>query len=272
MTKNMIAVLGALAGFAAAAAVHAETVTVNGSTTVLPAMQLTAEGFMKANPNITVTISGTGSGNGIKALRDGMTDVAMASRDMKDKEVKDFADHNIKTVRYTVAHDAIIPVVNPNNAVKGLTMAQLKDIFAGKIRSWDEVGGAKAPIVVVGRDSSSGTFECFQELVMGKTRVSPRALIKASNGGVVQAIAQNPNAIGYIGVGYMDKQTHPLTMNNVKPGIESAKDKTWPIARDLYLFTADNVKAEAKKLIDFMLSAEGQKDVEKAGFVPVAAK
>ena len=121
MTKNMIAVLGALAGFAAAAAVHAETVTVNGSTTVLPAMQLTAEGFMKANPNITVTISGTGSGNGIKALRDGMTDVAMASRDMKDKEVKDFADHNIKTVRYTVAHDAIIPVVNPNNAVKGLT-------------------------------------------------------------------------------------------------------------------------------------------------------
>ena len=122
MTKNMIAVLGALAGFAAAAAVHAETVTVNGSTTVLPAMQLTAEGFMKANPNITVTISGTGSGNGIKALRDGMTDVAMASRDMKDKEVKDFADHNIKTVRYTVAHDAIIPVVNPNNAVKGLTM------------------------------------------------------------------------------------------------------------------------------------------------------
>ena len=153
MTKNMIAVLGALAGFAAAAAVHAETVTVNGSTTVLPAMQLTAEGFMKANPNITVTISGTGSGNGIKALRDGMTDVAMASRDMKDKEVKDFADHNIKTVRYTVAHDAIIPVVNPNNAVKGLTMAQLKDIFAGKIRSWDEVGGAKAPIVVVGRDS-----------------------------------------------------------------------------------------------------------------------
>ena len=259
MTKNMIAVLGALAGFAAAAAVHAETVTVNGSTTVLPAMQLTAEGFMKANPNITVTISGTGSGNGIKALRDGMTDVAIA-------------DHNIKTVRYTVAHDAIIPVVNPNNAVKGLTMAQLKDIFAGKIRSWDEVGGAKAPIVVVGRDSSSGTFECFQELVMGKTRVSPRALIQASNGGVVQAIAQNPNAIGYIGVGYMDKQTHPLTMNNVKPGIESAKDKTWPIARDLYLFTADNVKAEAKKLIDFMLSAEGQKDVEKAGFVPVAAK
>ena len=103
---------------------------------------------------------------------------------------------------------------------------------------------------------------------MGKTRVSPRALIQASNGGVVQAIAQNPNAIGYIGVGYMDKQTHPLTMNNVKPGIESAKDKTWPIARDLYLFTADNVK----KLIDFMLSAEGQKDVEKAGFVPVAAK
>lgn len=272
MTKNMIAVLGAIAGLAAAASVHAETVTVNGSTTVLPAMQLVAEGFMKANPNVTVTISGTGSGNGIKALRDQMTDVAMSSRDLKEKEAKDFESHNMKTVRYVVAHDAIIPVVNTKNAVKGLTMEQLKDIFAGKIRSWDEVGGAKAPIVVVGRDSSSGTFECFQELVMGKTRVSPRALIQASSGGVVQAVSQNPNAIGYIGVGYMDKQTHPLTMNGVKPGIESAKDKTWPIARDLYLFTGEAPAASAKKLIDFMLSAEGQKDVEKSGFVPVSLK
>lgn len=273
MTKNLFAVLGAVAGIACAGAAHAaDAVTVNGSTTVLPAMQLVAEGFMKANPNVTVTISGTGSGNGIKALRDKMTDVAMSSRDLKAKEVKGFEDHGVKTVRFTVAHDAIIPVVNPKNAVKGLTMEQLKDVFAGKIKSWDELGGAKTPIVVVGRDSSSGTFECFQELVMGKTRVSPRALIQASNGGVVQAVAQNPNAIGYVGVGYMYKQTHPLTVNNVKPGMETAKNKTWPIARDLYLFTAGEPQGNAKKLIDFMLSAEGQKDVQKAGFVPVDVK
>ena len=262
MTNKMAAVFGALAGFAVMGNVYAaDTVTVNGSTTVLPAMQLVAEGFMKANPGVTVTISGTGSGNGIKALRDGMTDVAMSSRDLKAKEAQDFESHSKKVTRYTVAHDAII-----------LTMAQLKDIFAGKVKSWDEVGGAKAPIVVVGRDSSSGTFECFQELVMGKTRVSPRALIQASNGGVVQAVSQNPNAIGYIGVGYMDKETHALEVNNVKPGMQSAKDKTWPIARDLYLFTAGDVKASAANLIKFMLSAEGQKDVQKAGFVPVDLK
>ena len=244
MTNKMAAVFGALAGFAVMGNVYAaDTVTVNGSTTVLPAMQLVAEGFMKANPGVTVTISGTGSGNGIKALRDGMTDVAMSSRDLKAKEAQDFESHSKKVTRYTVAHDAIIPVVNPKNGVKGLTMAQLKDIFAGKVKSWDEVGGAKAPIVVVGRDSSSGTFECFQELV-----------------------------IGYIGVGYMDKETHALEVNNVKPGMQSAKDKTWPIARDLYLFTAGDVKASAANLIKFMLSAEGQKDVQKAGFVPVDLK
>ena len=272
-TKNIVASLGAIAAFAAAgacSAAEANAVTVNGSTTVLPAMQLVAEGFMKANPNITVTISGTGSGNGIKALRDGMTDIAMSSRDLKSKEAQDFEAHNMKTVRITVAHDAIIPVVSTKNAVKALTMEQLKDIFAGKIKSWDEVGGAKAPIVVVGRDSSSGTFECFQELVMGKTRVSPRALVQASSGGVVQAVSQNPNAIGYIGVGYMDQQTNALKVNGVKPGMDTAKNKTWPISRDLSLFTVGEPAGNAKSLIDFMLSAEGQKDVLKAGYVPVS--
>lgn len=272
-TKNIVASLGAIAAFAAAgacSAAEANAVTVNGSTTVLPAMQLVAEGFMKANPNITVTISGTGSGNGIKALRDGMTDIAMSSRDLKSKEAQDFEAHNMKTVRITVAHDAIIPVVSTKNAVKALTMEQLKDIFAGKIKSWDEVGGAKAPIVVVGRDSSSGTFECFQELVMGKTRVSPRALVQASSGGVVQTVSQNPNAIGYIGVGYMDQQTNALEVNGVKPGMDTAKNKTWPISRDLYLFTVGEPAGNAKSLIDFMLSAEGQKDVLKAGYVPVS--
>ena len=273
-TKILLAALGAatLLGSVSGAADAAGAVSVNGSTTVLPAMQLVAEGFMKAHPDVTVTISGTGSGNGIKALRDGMTDVAMASRDVKPKEAADFKVHGIETVRFTVAHDAIIPIVSPKNAVGGLTMAQLKDVFAGTVRNWKELGGADAPIVVVGRDSSSGTFECFQELVMGKTRVSARALVQASSGGVVQAVAQNPNAIGYIGVGYMDAQTKPLEVNGVRPGMESARDKTWPISRDLYLFTAGAPKGDAAALVDFMLSSEGQKDVLKAGFVPVSGK
>lgn len=196
----------------------AGTVNLNGSTTVLPVMQQVSEAFMQKNPGVVVTISGTGSGNGIKALRDKMTDVAMSSRDLKDKEKKDFEAHGINPVKIPVALDAIIPVVSPKNAVASLTMEQLRDLFAGKIKNWKELGGADAPVVVVGRDSSSGTFESWQELVMGKTRVSQRALLQSSSGGVVQAVAGNPNAIGYIGVGYLDSQIKGLVVNGVQPG------------------------------------------------------
>ena len=268
MSIQKIAVAGILGGLTLAANA-AQTVTVNGSTTVLPAMQLVAEQFMKVNSDVTVTISGTGSGNGIKALLDGMTDVAMSSRDMKAKETKEFESHGVKPVRYTVAYDAIIPVVNPKNAVKSLTMEQLRDVFAGKITDWKELGGTASPIVVIGRDSSSGTYESFQELVMGKTRVSKRALLQASNGGVVQAVAGNPNAIGYVGIGYLDRQTHGLTVNGVQPSFETAQNKTWPISRDLYLFTAGEASGAAKKLIDYMCGADGQKLVRESGFVPI---
>lgn len=267
MQKSLFMTFAAL-GMMTATVHAAGTVTVNGSTTVLPAMQLVTENFMAAHPDVTVTISGSGSGNGIKALRDKMTDIAMSSRDLKSKEAKDFESHGMKTVRYTVAHDAIIPVVHNDNAVKGLTLEQLRDVFAGKIRNWKEVGGADHPIVVIGRDSSSGTFESWQELVMGKSRVSPRALLQSSSGGVVQAVASNPNAIGYIGIGYMDKQTKALEVNGKAASMESAKDRSWPISRDLYLFTVTETP-EAKMLLDYALSAEGQKFVEKSGFVPV---
>ena len=256
---------------ASMSAMAAGSVNVNGSTTVLPVMQQVSEAFMAQNKDITVTISGTGSGNGIKALRDNMTDVAMSSRDLKAKEVTDFEKLGMKPVKVAVALDAIIPVVSPKNGVGALTMEQLRDLFAGKIKNWMEVGGADAPVVVVGRDSSSGTFECWQELVMGKVRVSPRALLQSSSGGVVQAVSTNPNAIGYIGVGYLDSQIKGLTVNGVKPGAETAKDRTWPISRELYLFTSADaqgaMKSDVKKLIDFTLSAEGQSLVTKSGFV-----
>lgn len=266
MQKTLLMTLAALGTMTATA--YAGTVTVNGSTTVLPAMQQVTESFMAAHPDVTVTISGSGSGNGIKALRDKMADIAMSSRDLKGKETKDFESHGMKPVRYTVAHDAIIPVVHNGNPVRGLTLAQLRDVYAGKIKNWKEVGGADRPIVVVGRDSSSGTFECWQELVMGKTRVSPRALLQSSSGGVVQAVASNENAIGYIGIGYMDKQTKALEVEGKIATMESAKDRSWPISRDLYLFTVTETP-DAKALIDYTLSAEGQKFVEKSGFVPV---
>ena len=148
-------------------------------------------------------------------------------------------------------------------------MEQLRDLFAGKVKNWKELGGADAPVVVVGRDSSSGTFESWQELVMGKTRVSQRALLQSSSGGVVQAVAGNPNAIGYIGVGYLDSQIKGLVVNGVQPGAKTAQDGTWPISRELYLFTSGQPQGDAKKLVDYTLSAEGQQFVSKSGFVPL---
>lgn len=262
-------ICAACTAWAAGNAMAAGTVNINGSTTVLPVMQQVSEAFMQKHAGVTVTISGTGSGNGIKALRDKMTDVAMSSRDLKAKETADFEKHGIRPVRTAVALDAIIPVVSPKNAIADLTKEQIRDIFAGKITNWKDVGGADAPIVVVGRDSSSGTFECWQDLVMGKTRVSPRALLQSSNGGVVQAVTTNPNAIGYIGVGYLDGQVKGVSVNGVKPGAQTAKNGTWPISRELYLFTAGEPKGDAGELIGFTLSAEGQALVEKSGFVPV---
>ena len=150
MQMKNIAALGALCAMAGVVgAAQAETVTVNGSTTVLPAMQLVAESFMKANPNITITISGTGSGNGIKALMDGTTDIAMSSRDLKKKEADDLAKAGHKPIRYTVAYDAIIPVVNTKNTVKELTLDQLRDVYAGKIKDWKELGGRSSLSAVI---------------------------------------------------------------------------------------------------------------------------
>lgn len=252
-------------------AMAASAININGSTTVLPVMQQVSEAYMAKHKDVTIMISGTGSGNGIKALRDNMTDVAMSSRDLKAKEVKDFEKHGMNPVKVAVALDAIIPVVSPKNGVTSLTMDQLRDLFAGKIKNWKEVGGVDAPVVVVGRDSSSGTFECWQDLVMGKVRVSPRALLQSSSGGVVQAVSSNPNAIGYIGVGYLDGQVKGVSVNGVKPGAETAKNRIWPISRELFLFAAGNdkgeVKADVRQLIDFTLSPEGQTWVTKSGFV-----
>ncbi len=269
LSSKVAMALGGVFSVMMAGQALAGNVDVNGSTTVLPIMQQVTEAFMKANPTIEVTISGTGSGNGIKALRDNMTDVAMSSRDFKEKEVKDFEAHGMTPVKFVIAHDAIIPVVSPKNPVAGLTLEELQQIFEGKITNWKEVGGEDARIVVVGRDTSSGTFESWQELVMKKARVSPRALLQSSSGGVVQAVSHNPNAIGYIGVGYLDSQIKGIAVNDVKPDIESAKNGSWPISRELYLFTSKTPEGETKQLIDYAMSAEGQHFVETSGFVPV---
>ena len=253
-----------------AASSFAGELVINGSTTVLPIVQKATEAFSKENPSVSISLSGGGSGNGIKALVDGLTTIAMSSRDIKSSEVELAKKNSVSPYRIAVAVDAIVPVVNNANPVKNLTMAQLKAIYEGKIKNWKEVGGSDASIVVVSRDSSSGTFETWEELVMKKARVTPRALLQTSNGTVVQTVAKNKNSIGYIGIGYLDKQTKALTVDGKVATADTAKSKQWPLARELYFFTNGAPKADAKTFVDFMLDAnKGQKCVKETGFGPL---
>ena len=149
-----------------APAMAAQQVVINGSTTVLPVVQKAGESFMASHPDVELSISGGGSGNGIKALIEKQCDIAMSSRDIKEKEVEAAKKNGVTPNRVVVAIDAIVPVVNPANPVAALTTAQLRDIYAGKITNWKELGGQDGKIVVISRDTSSGTFECWQELFM----------------------------------------------------------------------------------------------------------
>lgn len=263
----------ALAAFGLCAPAQAGQLSVNGSTTVLPVMQKAGEAFMASHPDIQLSISGGGSGNGIKALIEGQCSVAMSSRGMKDKELKAAAAKNVAPKLIAIAYDAIVPVVHPKNPVKNLTSEQLRGIYSGKITNWKELGGNDGKIVVVSRDTSSGTFECWNELVMGGERVKPSALMQASNGTVIQAVAKNVNAIGYVGLGYLNDSIHGVTVDNKEPTPANAVSKQWPVSRELYIITNGEPKGEVKTLVDFLLASDkGQKSVLEVGYVPLPTK
>jgi len=265
--RKLIVMLAALL-LIASTALAETSIKINGSTTVLPIMQKVVEAYMKAHPDVKISVSGGGSGNGIKALIDGSTDIAMASRAMEPKEIELAKSKSENPVQTVIAIDAIVPVVNPTNTLKAVTLAQLKDLYTGKITSWKELGGT-GPVVVVSRDTSSGTYECWEKMVMKKERVFPAAMMQASNGAVVQTVSKNKNAIGYIGLGYMDATTKPLTVDGVTASAETAKSKQYPISRELYIYTNGAPAGAVKGLVDFLLGAEGQKLVKEVGYVPL---
>jgi phosphate transport system substrate-binding protein len=251
-------------------AVWAGKVEIKGSTTVLPVAQKVAEAYMKEHPDVNITISGGGSGNGIKALIDGSTDIADSSRFIKDKEVKLAVENGRYPVPFAVAYDCIVPVVHPSNSVENITMEQLKDIYMGKVKNWKEMGGPDRPVVVISRDTSSGTYEVWHKKVLKKERVFPGALLQASNGAVVQAVSKNKNAIGYIGLGYMEENVKDLTVNSVRGSEETTLNGTFPISRPLYMFTSGWPEGDTLKFINYVIHPQkGQKYVSEIGFVPL---
>ncbi len=253
-------------------AMAAENLVVKGSTTVLPIAQAAGEAFMKKNPAINVSISGGGSGDGIKALIDKTTDIADSSRDLKPEEVQLAESKGVKPKGFEVAYDAIVPIVNPANPVKDLTVEQLSLIYQGKIESWKELGGPEKKITVISRDTSSGTYETWENKVLKKAKVTAKAQLQASNGAIVQVVSKNKYAIGYIGLGYLNKTVKGLKVDGIQATAETALSGKYPVSRPLYMFTNGEPTGPAGKFINFVLSTEGQAIVKKEGFVPIKKK
>ena len=249
--------------------IFAGELVIKGSTTVLPIAQKAAEAYMAGHPDVKISLSGGGSGNGIKAIIDGTADIGNASRFIKQKEVDLAGTKGVYPVPFRVALDAIVPIVNGKNTVENLTKAQLKDIYMGKTKDWKEVGGTPGPIVVISRDSSSGTFGVWKDLVMKKERVIPGALTVPSNGGVVQAVSNTPGAIGYVGLGYVNGEIKAVDVEGIAGSEENTLNGSFPISRGLFMFTKGWPKGDTMSFISFILSQKGQELVKDAGSIPL---
>jgi phosphate transport system substrate-binding protein len=244
-----------------------------GSDTVLPLAQAEAEEFMVESPEKSVTVTGGGSGVGIAALIDGEVDIATASREMKTDEIEAAKANGINPIEHTIAYDGISVVVNPENSVSNLTFNQLRGIYNGSISNWKDVGGADSPITVISRDSSSGTYEYFKEAVLLGDEYRPDALTQPATGGIVGEVSQNANAIGYIGVAYLDESVKALNLDagngSEAPSSENILSGAYPLSRPLYFYTNGEPSGLTKEFIDYVLSEKGQGIVSDVGYFPI---
>lgn len=246
-----------------------DQLVVTGSTTVLPIAQACAEAFMDANPGADITVRGGGSGVGIAALLDGQCNIAISSRDIKQKEIETAREKGIEPIEHTVAIDALAIIVNPKNKVSKLTIDQIRAIYIAEIKNWKDLGGANKGIVIVSRDVSSGTFEVFKEIVLKGDAVHESALKLASNQAVATTISSTADAIGYVGLGYVSSKVKSVKVDGVEATVANAQSKKYPITRGLHMYSNGAPTGTAKAFIDFIMSAEGQAIVAELGFVPV---
>lgn len=246
-----------------------KTLTLTGSTTVLPIAQKTAETFMDINPNARISVRGGGSGVGISALIDGTTNIANASRPIKTEEIEQAHGKEVNPVETVIAMDGIAIIVHSSNSIKGISLEQIKAIYTGAISDWQELGEKSGSIVVVSRDVSSGTFETFKKLVLGGEKTRADALMLASNSAVATTVANTPGAIGYIGLGYLAEGITALEVNGVYPSKETITAGEYKLTRSLYMYTNGDPEGVEKEFIDFILSPQGQKIVEEQGFVSI---
>jgi phosphate transport system substrate-binding protein len=247
-------------------AAEAASITMKGSTTVLPIAQEAAENFMYDNPDVNISVQGGGSGVGVASIIDGTADIGNASRAIKDKELTKAASNGVTPRAHVVALDGIAVVVHASNPVSALTKSQIKDIYTGKVSDWSAFGG-RGKIVVISRDSASGTFEAFNKLALDKERVRPDALLQASNQAVMSTVARTPGAIGYIGLGYVNETVKAVKVDGVMPSKETVLSGEYSLSRPLFMYTNGNPKGEVKDFIDYLKGRDGQRMVERIGYV-----
>ncbi len=272
-TMSKIAKITAVAALAlCGAAASAETkIVIDGSTTVGPISKAFADFYKENHSGVNITISESGSGNGVKSLMNNACDIANMSRFMKPAEFKSCVDKGILPVAHVVAFDGLAVVVNPKNPVKALTVSQIADIYTGKISNWKQLGGEDAKIVVVSRDTNSGTYETFNELVLKKAAITKDAEYVGSNGQARTRVNTTKNAIAYVGLGFVDDTVKPLSVEGILPTAKSVSTGKYPIARPLYMFTNGYPKmgSDVYNFVTLHLSKEGREIVSDLGYIPV---
>jgi phosphate transport system substrate-binding protein len=229
-----------------------------GSTTVQPLAEKLAEAFMAMNPDLVIEIQGGGSSVGVTSAGEGTVDIGNASRAVKDSEMEEFPNLQV----FTIAYDGIAVVTHPDTQLATLSVEQVRDIFAGEITNFSEVGGPDAPIAVVSREEGSGTRAAFEELVMedGEEEkvITEKALLQQSNGQVRTTVATTPNSIGYLSFGFLDESTRGVPIDGVEPSVANVKGGDYPIFRPLNMLTNGPPNELAQAFLDFVLSGEGQ--------------
>jgi phosphate transport system substrate-binding protein len=258
-----------------------QSIVNKGSDTLVNLALAWAEVYMQQEPEVRLSVTGGGTGTGIAAMINGTIDIANASREMKKEEIDAAKANGITPVEFVVARDAIAVVVNPANPVKHLTLQQISDMYTGKLTNWRQVGGESRPIVLLSRESNSGTYVYFLENVIrlgkadSKALFSPDTLLMSSSEGISAEVRQNPNVVGYDGLGYVTPDQKMVAVAKsesgpyVLPSVATVNDASYPISRPLYMYTRGQPSGRVKAYMDWVLS-EGQRIVPELGFVPLA--
>lgn len=267
-SRTALAVFGCM--MVSGMAIAADKIVVEGSTTVGPLAKAFAEYYTKANPSVNITVGESGSGNGAKALINGTCQVGTMSRAFKDTEKKAAEETGVLPIAHIVALDGLAVVVHPSNPLKDLTVEQIRRIYTGEVKNWKEVGGPDRPIVVVSRDTNSGTYECFESLVLKNQKIVGSAEYAGSNGAVRDRVKSTESAIGYVGLAFIEG-VKAVAVNGVMVSAETVQNKTYPIARPLYMYTNGEPKegTHVRKFVDLFKTRDGVRMVEDIGYVPV---